>query len=74
MYQEYPKWLYPENGAPVLVQDAEEEAALSGTPEPDADPAPAPAADEAIPHAVSEIPHAVSEPVKRGPGRPRKVP
>jgi hypothetical protein len=61
MYQEYPKWLYPENGAPVLVQDAEEEAALSGTPEPDAEPAPAPAAE-------------VQEAGKRGPGRPRKVP
>jgi hypothetical protein len=61
MYQEYPKWLYPKNGAPVLVQDAEEEAALSGTSKPDAEPAPAPAAE-------------VQEAGKRGRGRPRKVP
>jgi hypothetical protein len=43
------------------VQDAEEEAALSGTSKPDAEPAPAPAAE-------------VQEAGKRGRGRPRKVP
>jgi hypothetical protein len=61
MYQEYPKWLYPENSAPVLVQNAKEEAALSGTSKSDAEPAPAPAAE-------------VQEANKRGRGRPRKVP
>jgi hypothetical protein len=27
MFQEYPKWLYPEGKPPVLVRDADEEAA-----------------------------------------------
>lgn len=58
MFQEFPKWLYPENGEPVLVQDAEEEAAVMGAPEPDSVPASAPVEPE---------------PAKRGPGRPRKV-
>lgn len=49
MFQEYPKMVYPEGGDPVVVQDAEQEAAVMGKPAPQ------------------------PEPVKRGPGRPRKV-
>ena len=45
MFQEYPKWLYPVDGDPVLVESAEEEAELSPK----------------------------DEPVKRGPGRPKKA-
>jgi hypothetical protein len=28
MFHEYPKWLYPEGAAPVLVQNAEQESAV----------------------------------------------
>lgn len=33
VFQEFPKWVTPEGGEPVLVQTAEEEAALLGTAE-----------------------------------------
>lgn len=73
MFQEFPKWLYPENGEPVLVQDAEEETALSGTPESAAEPAPAPVAPTATDTVPPTAQPAVPELARRGPGRPRKV-
>lgn len=30
VFQEFPKWVTPEGGEPVLVQTAEEEAAVMG--------------------------------------------
>jgi hypothetical protein len=64
MFQEFPKWLYPEGKPPVLVHDAAQEAALAGMSSlADDTPQPAPVAQAA------ELPAEV----KRGPGRPRKV-
>lgn len=69
MFQEFPKWVYPDGDAArgVLVHSAEQEAALlpkveTKTYEDDTQaigPAPLPAESPA-------------EPVKRKPGRPRK--
>lgn len=32
MFQEYPKWIYPEQSDPVLVRSAEAEAQVLGEP------------------------------------------
>ena len=31
-YQEYPKWVKPENSEPVIVRDADEEAKVMNVP------------------------------------------
>jgi hypothetical protein len=57
MYNPYPKWLYKGAESVLVKNEADHKAHAGWTEEPGKEPEPEPVAEE---------------PVKRGPGRPRK--
>jgi hypothetical protein len=76
----FPTWVYPRTGAPFIVQTPAEYAALDSTEVADhpnvwTDPPVAPVRAVASPPVTadfSDVLPSEPEPVRRGPGRPRK--
>ena len=77
-FQEYPKWIYPANGDPLIVNNPEEENEHELPAEPVSEPAPAVQSDtsDARPDALDATVNLLNTVVnfdRRKPGRPSKA-
>ncbi len=70
MFHEFPKWVHPEGGDPVMVQSADQEAAVMQRVEAVASADEINAVEPSLP---PEQPPMANESVRRKPGRPPKA-